>query len=397
MALPVFRLKNHADKRLRGGHLWIYSNEIDTQFNSLKNIQPGDEAIIENAQGKPLGLAYLHPHTLIAGRLLSRSIKEPFDQKTLLTHLRRSLKIREQLFDVPCYRLVFGESDLLPGLVVDRFYDVLVLQISTAGMEKYAELIIEALDAVINPRAILLKNDSKMREVEGLENYIRWAKGDAGELAFLEENGVKFLAPIVKGQKTGWFYDQRLNRARLKAYVKNKRVLDVFSYIGGWGIQAAAFGASETWLTDVSAFALDLVKRQAELNHLKNIHTIQGDAFEVLEQLIANGEKFDMVILDPPAFIPRGKDLKKGTAAYQKINQLALRLLPAEGGVLITASCSMHLPAQELRALLQVCGRKTNRRFQILEQGHQGPDHPIHPAIPETEYLKVFFLFSSIN
>jgi len=273
----------------------------------------------------------------------------------------------------------------------------LVLQISTAGMEKYAEPIIEALDAVINPRAILLKNDSKMREVEGLENYIRWAKGDAGELAFLEENGVKFLAPIVKGQKTGWFYDQRLNRARLKAYVKDKRVLDVFSYIGGWGIQAAAFGASETWLTDVSAFALDLVKQQAELNNLKNIHTTQGDAFEVLEQLIANGEKFDVVILDPPAFIPRGKDLKKGTAAYQKINQLALRLLTAEGGVLITASCSMHLPAQELRALLQVCGRKTNRRFQILEQGHQGPDHPIHPAIPETEYLKVFFLFSSIN
>jgi 23S rRNA (cytosine1962-C5)-methyltransferase len=282
-------------------------------------------------------------------------------------------------------------------LVVDRFYDVLVIQISTAGMEKYISQIIEALDTVIKPKAILLKNDGKMREVEGLDNYIQWTKGDAGEFAFLEENGVKFVAPIMKGQKTGWFYDQRLNRARLKAYVKNKRVLDVFSYIGGWGIQAAAFGAKETWLTDVSAFALDLIKQQAELNNLQNIHTIQGNAFEVLEQLKANGEKFDLVILDPPAFIPRRKDLKKGLAAYQKINQLALRLLPAQGGTLISASCSMHLQAHELRDILQICRRKINRHLQILEQGHQGPDHPVHPAIPETEYLKAFILFSFIT
>jgi len=264
------------------------------------------------------------------------------------------------------------------------------VQISTAGMEKYLELIIAALDHVLSPRTILVKNDGKMRAVEGLESYVAWKKGTETLTTPLEENGVKFSAPIVNGQKTGWFYDHRMTRARLSDYVQGKKVLDVFSYIGGWGVQAAAFGAKHVTLTDISDFALEHVAENARLNNLTNVSTIKGDAFDVMESLVSSGEQYDIVILDPPAFIPRRKDLGKGLAAYQKANLLAARLLEPSGGILVSGSCSLHLPPADLQAAIHRAGVKLGRNVQILEQGHQGPDHPIHPAIAETEYLKAF-------
>lgn len=395
--LPVFRLNSKADQRLRGGHLWIYSNEIDTKLNSLKSIVAGEDAVIENAQGKAIGIAQMNPNTLICGRIVSRNVNQPLSTSNFKKRIANALSLREMAFPVPCYRLVYGDSDLLPGLVVDRFYDVLVVQISTAGMERYIEEIVKALESVISPTAILLKNDGKMRKIEGLDSYVKWAKGDAGDFVPLEENGVKFTAPVIQGQKTGWFYDHRMTRARLAPYVQGKRVLDVFSYVGGWGIQAAAFGAKETWFTDTSAFALDQVEANAKLNNLSNIHTLQGDAFSVMEKLLEDGERFDTVILDPPSFIPRRKDIKKGIAAYQKANQLAMRLLPAQGGILVSGSCSMHLQPSDLRDTLRNVGRNIERNVQIIEQGHQGADHPIHPAIPETEYLKAFIARAYLN
>lgn len=388
MPLPVLRLNPKADHRLRNGHLWVYSNEIDNKFHQLTSLRAGDLAAIESATGKYLGTAYINPNTLICGRIITKS--EPaagFDAAILEQRVHSALSLREMLYSNKCYRLIYGESDQLPGLVVDRFNDVLVVQIATAGMERYKELIVQVLDKVLNPKTILLKNDGKMREVEGLDSYIEWAKGEVTPTAMLEENGVKFSAPILGGQKTGWFYDHRSTRERLADYVKGKRVLDVFSYIGGWGIQAAAFGADEVVCIDSSEFALEGVQVNAKLNNLKGINTIEGDAFEEMQKLFDAGEKFDLIILDPPAFIPRRKDLHKGLAAYQKANFYAMRLLN-QGGVLISGSCSLHLPSSELRAAITKAANKLALEVQILEQGHQSPDHPIHPAIPETEYLK---------
>lgn len=388
---PKLRLNHKADYRLRNGHVWIYSNEIDNNFNPLKNIAPGELAEVENAAGKSMGLAYINPNTLICGRILDTDPNCKIDQEFFTHRIQNALQLRTQLFAGDCYRLIYGESDFLPGLVVDRFKQILVVQVATAGMERLLNLLLPALELALNPDTIIIKNDGKMREVEGLETYVKCYKGDMQDVVHLEENGVQFNAPIEAGQKTGWFYDHRMARARMVDYVKGKRVLDLFSYIGGWGIQAAAFGASEVVCSDISEFALEQVKANAKLNNLQNVSTLQGDAFDVMEQLYNDGAKFDVVILDPPAFIPRRKDVPKGTAAYQKANMMALRLL-APNGILITGSCSLHLPASELRAVIHKAGVKLGKRLQVLEQGHQGPDHPIHPAIPETEYLKSFIV-----
>lgn len=390
MSLPILRLNSKADHRLRNGHLWVYSNEIDNKFNHVTNLQPGDCAIIESASGKFLGVAYINPNTLICGRIINSLSPTALDQNMIMQRIQNALKLRDQIFNSGCYRLIYGESDFLPGLVVDRFYDVLVVQIATAGMERFKDEIIAALDQCIKPKSILVKNDGKMREVEGLTTYVEWVKGEATDALPLEENGVKFIAPLASGQKTGWFYDHRMMRARLANYVAGKRVLDMFSYIGGWGIQAGAFGAKEIIFNDSSADALNGVKENAKLNNLQNISTLQGDAFDVMDTLNKDNEKFDVIVLDPPAFIPRRKDLHKGIAAYQKANLQAMKLLNPNGGILVSGSCSMHLPAEELQSAIQRAGAKLARNVQILEQGHQGPDHPIHPSIPETKYLKSF-------
>jgi 23S rRNA (cytosine1962-C5)-methyltransferase len=388
MQLPVLRLNPKADYRLRNGHLWIYSNEIDNKYNALTNLEPGAVAVIENATRKVLGLAYINPNTLICGRMLRIGSVDPIDAEFFTARIQSALQLRQQIFPSNCYRLIYGESDALPGLVVDRFYDTLVVQISTAGMEKHIDLIVASLVSLLNPKSILLKNDGKMREVEGLDTYVVWKKGPESANVELEENGIKFIAPALDGQKTGWFYDHRMARARLRDYVKGKRVLDVFSYIGGWGVQAAAFGASEVVCNDISDFALGYVAKNAALNNLTNVTTVKGDAFDVMDSLYSAGERFDVVILDPPAFIPRRKDLHKGIAAYQKANLQAMRLLAPQGGILVSGSCSLHLPVEELSGAIHRAGLKLGKQVQILERGHQGPDHPVHPAIGETEYLK---------
>lgn len=395
MSNPILRLNPKADYRLRHGHLWIYSNEIDNKITPLNAVKPGSTVVVEDAYGKSLGVAYINPNTLICGRIISHDLQQTFDQELLQERIRKALQLRQQIFAKDCYRLVYGESDGLPGLVVDRFFDVLVVQISTAGMELQVNNIISALDLELNPTTILLKNDHKMREVEGLPSYIEWRKGLAVDAVALEENDVQFMAPILQGQKTGWFYDHRLMRARLRDYVKDKRVLDVFSYVGGWGIQAAAFGAKEVVAIDSSAFALDYVKTNAQLNGLNNVSTMQGDAFDLMESLYNAGQRFDVVILDPPALIPRRKDFNKGFAAYQKANLAALRLLSDAGGFLVSGSCSMHLQASDLWTAISKAGLKLRKNLVVLEQGHQSPDHPIHAAIPETAYLKSIIVHCS--
>ena len=388
MSLPSLRLKANADRRLRAGHLWVFSNEIDVAVTPLNAFASGDQAILEAAGGKPLGVVAVSPNNLICARLLSRDVKHVLDKSLLVHRINVALSLRERLFDKPYYRLVFGDSDLLPGVVVDRFGDILVVQLASATMEKHKDDVLAALIQVCKPSGILLKNDSAARDAEGLNRYVETAFGLVPEWVALEENGVKFEAPVMQGQKTGWFYDHRMNRARLAPYVKGKRVLDLFSYIGGWGVQAAAFGASDVMCVDASSFALDGVERNAALNGLTDkVACVEGDVFEALKQLKASEERFDVIVVDPPAFIKRKKDMKNGEAAYRRLNEQAMRLLNKDG-ILISASCSMHLPEDDLQNILLTSARHLDRNIQLLERGGQGPDHPVHPAIAETRYIK---------
>lgn len=388
MSLPSLRLKPNADRRLRNGHLWVYSNEIDVAATPLHGFKAGDQAVLEAAGGKPLGVVAMSPNNLICARLLSRDAKLALDKSLLVHRLNVALSLRERLFDKPFYRLVYGDSDLMPGLVVDRFGDILVVQLASATMEQHKADVMAALIQVLKPSGILFKNDSAARDAEGLERYVETAFGVVPEWVALEENGVKFEAPVMEGQKTGWFYDHRMNRARLAPYVKGKRVLDLFSYIGGWGVQAGAFGASEVFCVDASGFALDGVERNAALNGIAEKMTcVEGDVFEALKELKAAEERFDVIVADPPAFIKRKKDLKNGEGAYRRLNEQAMRLL-SKDGILVSASCSMHLPEDDLQNILLTSARHLDRNIQLLERGGQGPDHPVHPAIVETRYIK---------
>jgi 23S rRNA (cytosine1962-C5)-methyltransferase len=390
MSLNTLILNQGAERRLRAGHVWIYSNEVDNKRTPIKNFQLGEQVLVEASNGKSLGVAYVNPNTLICGRLLCRDTKLRLDRSLLVHRINIALSLREACFDKPCYRLVFGDSDGLPGLVIDRYFDIFVVQISTAGMEAVVEEIISALNKVFTPTAIVLRCDGKMRSTEGLESYIEVAQGEVPELCPFEENGVPLLAPVLTGQKTGWFYDHRDSRAAMQKHVKGKRVLDLFSYVGGWGVQALAAGATEVMCVDASGTALDVALENARLNNAEDrFVAIQGDAFDACKELINDQEKFDVVIVDPPAFIQRRKDIKNGERAYSRINNLAMRLLE-RNGVLVSASCSMHLERASLVDIIRSNARELDRTAQIFHQGHQGADHPVHPAIPETDYLKSF-------
>lgn len=385
------RLKKNEERRLRAGHVWVFSNEVDTRATPLDGFEAGAAVEIQDASSKSLGTGYVNPHSLICARLVSRDAHHPLSPSLLVHRIKVALSLRDRLFPEPYYRLVYGESDGLPGLVVDRFDDLLVVQITTAGMERMREDIVAALEKVLRPAGVLLRNDGALRELEGLALYTDVAAGTVPEQARVRENGCEFSAALRGGQKTGWYYDHRDNRARLCRYVRGRRVLDVFSYVGAWGVQAAALGADQVVCVDSSGVALEQVADNARRNEVSaQLSTIQGDAFEVLRGLRDQRERFDVVVLDPPAFVKRRKDSREGAEAYRRLNELAMRVL-AKDGILVSASCSYHLTAEQLRALLQRSARHLDRHLVLLEQGFQGPDHPIHPAIPETEYLKAMF------
>ncbi|MCK2042385.1 class I SAM-dependent rRNA methyltransferase [Chromohalobacter sp. TMW 2.2308] len=382
------RLKKNADRRLKAGHLWLYSNEIDIATTPLKDFEPGAQAVIEAANGKPMGIAYVNPHSLICARIVSRDVDVRLDRSLLVHRLKQALSLRARMFAKPFYRLVYGEGDLLPGLIVDRFDDVLVVQLNTVGMDRLRDEIVAALEKVLAPRAIVFKNDSSGRRQEQLGDEVEVVYGELPDQVLLEENGVRFVVPVLDGQKTGWFFDHRANRAWLNGLVAGKRVLDVFSYVGGWGVQAAAHGASEVLCVDSSAQALERVAENAALNGLaEQVAVGEGEAFEALAALKAEGEQFDVIVLDPPAFIKKRKDIPNGERAYSRLNREAIRLLGRDG-MLLSASCSMHLAPERLMECVRGAVRHQDRHGQVIYQGHQGPDHPVHPAIPETAYLK---------
>jgi 23S rRNA (cytosine1962-C5)-methyltransferase len=388
IAYPALYLKRGEDARLRAGHLWVFSNEVDVKRSPLTAFQPGDPCVIADTHAKPLGIGYVNPASLIAARLVNRGIAHAFDTSLIVHKLKIALGLRERLYSEPYYRLVFGETDGLPGLVVDRYGDVLVGQIATAGMERMKDDIAAALVKVVKPAAIVWKNDASVRAMEGMSNYADIGYGELSAPVIAREVGLEFRIDPIGGQKTGWFYDQRSNRDQLATYVGGKRVLDVFSYLGAWALRAAKAGATEVICVDASASAVEATEDNAARNGLADrVHAVKADAFEHLKALRDAREHFDVVILDPPAFVKRKKDFAEGRLAYRRINEMAMQIL-AKDGILITASCSYHMPRAALLDALQQGARHLDRNVQVLSQLQQAPDHPVHPAIPETDYLK---------
>jgi 23S rRNA (cytosine1962-C5)-methyltransferase len=393
MQLQNLYLKPREEKRLLAGHLWIYSNEIDVKKSPLSQFQSGELVLVKTNNNKDFGVAYINPHNLLCARLLTRQ-EQTIDKIFFEHRIKQAQKLRSCCFSKPFYRAVFGESDFLPGLIVDRFADTLVVQITTFGMENLKTMIIDALIAVFNPKNILLRNDIASRELEGLPLNIETIYGESPQEIIMEEHNTKFYVPLITGQKTGWFYDQRQNRSRLQNYVNHKKVLDVFSYIGGWGIQAACFGAEQVCCVDCSQLAIDYIKRNTELNNVtKRVTTINDDAFNALNNLQNTQQKFDVIILDPPAFIKKRKDIINGTQAYLRLHEMALRLLSRDG-IVFTSSCSMLLARDALLDIVRKAGWASHRKLKIIEHLHQAQDHPIHPAITETEYLKGFVVYA---
>ncbi|HYC01715.1 MAG TPA: class I SAM-dependent rRNA methyltransferase [Azospirillaceae bacterium] len=385
--LPAIRIQPGRHKRAAGGHPWVYSNEIQMD-NAAKALPPGSLVRVLDAGGSALGTATFNPHTLIAARLLTRDAAEIVDTGFVAGRLRRALDVRDRLFARPFYRLIHAEADGMPALIVDRYGDVVVVQANSAGMDRLLPQILEAIVEVLAPRAIVLRNDSPARGLEGLGEEVRIAAGDLGGPVPVEENGATFFADPASGQKTGWFFDQRDNRAFVASLAKGRSVIDFYTYSGGFGVLAAARGAARTVLVDRSAGALELAMKAAETNGVADrVEARKADAFGELERLANAGETFEVVILDPPAFVKSKKDLAAGTRAYRKMARMGAQIT-APGGVLLVASCSHNMPP-ELFAEQAARGlADAGRQGRILRTAGAGPDHPVHPNLPESAYLK---------
>lgn len=385
---PLLHLKPREEKRLHAGHLWVYSNEVDTRKSPLKRFGPGDKVLVVSSSRKVLGVAYINPKSLICARILTTDVDQCPEEELIGKRLQQAFKRREQYFSDSCYRAVFAEGDLLPGLVIDRFGPHLVGQISTAGMEMHRQVLEKALVKIPGVESLLWRNDINIRQREGLAPFIEQGFGQTPEKLDVNEAGTLFKVSAREGQKTGWFYDQRSNRDKLMPYVNGQCVLDLFSYAGGWALRSLKAGASSALCVDSSASACDECKENARLNLVEDqLETRQSRVDEFLQQAAADGFQWDIVVADPPAFIKRKKDLGDGVRAYGKLAKQSLDVLKP-GGLLVFCSCSQHMSAEQLRRTVSKAASRAGRSLQIIEFLHQGPDHPVHPAIPETEYLK---------
>ena len=386
-ALPEIRLQPDRHKRVRGGHPWVFSNEVRMD-EAAKALPPGGLVRLVADNGQPLGVATFNPHPLISARLLTPDPAATIDETFLAERLARALALREQLHDAPFYRLVHAEADGLPGLIVDRFGDTLVLQVTTAGMEALTPAILAALDRIVVPAHVVLRNDTPVRALEGLPLTVDTARGAVDGPIELRENGCTFFADPLGGQKTGWFYDQRDNRAFAAKLAKGRRVADFYSYTGGFAVAAAVAGAAHVTAFDRSQPALDLAARAAEANGVTaRCDFVRGETFALLQELSGADERFDMVIVDPPAFVKSKKDIHTGVRGYRKLVKLAAALV-APDGILLCASCSHHVDAPTFADLIRRSIGEARRSGRILRSAGAAPDHPVHPFLPESAYLK---------
>jgi len=390
-------LKRNEEKRLRGGHLWIFSNEVDTQRSPMAEFSAGQVVDVFDHDGKALGSALVNPHSLICARLISRKAGVKPTPGWFKKRLKRALELRESRDDNNghphhngrCYRMVYSESDGLPGLIIDRYDTVLVGQLNTVGMDALRPVIEKALVDLLDPAAILWRNDSQIRELEGLEREVISGPGTLPDSVELLENDLKFTLTLDQGQKTGWYFDQRANRERVAPLLERcENVLDLYSYQGAWGIAAAKAGAKKVLCVDSSENAVDAIPGHAKANGVDGqVTAIQANAERYMDSLLEEKARFDAIIVDPPAFAPRAKDVGQALKAYRRLNEKALRLLNP-GGLLVSMTCSAHIHEERYESLLLQAARHIDRDIQVLMRLEQGPDHPVHPAIPESRYLK---------
>jgi 23S rRNA (cytosine1962-C5)-methyltransferase len=395
-ARPVVAVRQGEDKRLHAGHPWAFSNEIAMDA-AAKALPPGELITLKRHDGRTLGVAVFNPHSLIAARMLSRDPTAEINARFFERRLQRALKLRERLIGAPFYRLAHAEADGFPGTIIDRFGDVVVVELNSAGIDRLTEPLVAAIDKVLQPATIFLRGEGSARKSEGLEAMSRFAKGGLEGPITIEENGARFLADLSAGQKTGWFYDQRDNRALMARFARNGAqggvsFLDVYSYTGGFGIQAAVAGATEVLAVDRSEPALALLQKSAQLNGVAERVSVQrGEAFETLETLIAEKRRFGIVCADPPAFVKSKKDFNVGGKAYRKLARLACQTVEP-GGLLFIASCSYNMPADEFAKQVARGVLEGGRSARQLYATGAAPDHPVHPFLPESAYLKALVL-----
>lgn len=384
---PTIHLKAGEDRRILGGHPWVYSNELQMS-PEVKAIAPGSIVTLRHADGRPLGLALFNPKSLISGRLITRDPAAVIDAAFWQARLERAWKLRERMIGVPFYRLAHAEADGLPGCVIDRYGDIFVIDVSSAGMEQQIPHLGAAIDALFNPRVILVRGDGPARELEGLAPASHLLKGSLDDAVALHENGAEFLSDPRAGQKTGWFYDQRDNRALIARLAAGRTMLDAYCYMGGFAIQALRAGATSALALDRSAPALALAKRAAVINGVADqLQTRQSEAFEALAEMSTARQRFDIVVADPPAFVKSRKDFHQGAKAYRKLARLAAQCV-APDGILMLCSCSHNMPADEFLRQAHRGIQETGRHARLLYHTGAAPDHPVHPGLPESAYLK---------
>lgn len=378
------------DKRIRTGHPWVFSNEI-REISGERN--PGTAAEIYDAGGTFVGTGYYNSRSLIAARLLSRERVDIDTPDLYRERIVGALSYRRQIYpEMTSFRAVYGEGDFLPGLVVDKYGDYLSVQFLSCGIDVRRELLTGLLIDVFRPKGIVARNDAAVRHLEGLEEKIEMLYGDIPENVEIEEHKLRFRVDLLHGQKTGHFLDQKENHLALRGMVEGKEVLDCFCYSGSWGVHAAAFGAARVTCVDISERAVALAKVNATLNGFADVIECEAaDAFERLRTLKSEGKSFDVVVLDPPAFVKSKKALKEALKGYFTINRRAMELL-RPGGYLITCSCSYHMEREMFRNLLANAAQQSGREMRLIEARSQAPDHPVLLAVPETEYLKCFVL-----
>jgi 23S rRNA (cytosine1962-C5)-methyltransferase len=388
---PQIALLPGFHRRAEGGHPWIYSNEVAMDA-AAKALMPGSLVTLRRADERPFGVAMFNPHSLIAGRLLDRDAGRAIDRRFFARRLERALALRERLYDRPYYRLVHAEADGLPGLVIDRFGAALVLQANAAGMDRLTPVIIEALRGLLNPEAIVLRNDSPARTQEGLPLETKIALGSVAGPGAVEENGTVFPADVLSGQKTGWFFDQSDNRAFIAGLARGARVLDLYCHTGGFAVAAAHKGAASVLGIDSSAPALALAAEAARRNGVADRATFRrADVFAEATALAAAGERFDVVIADPPPFAPSKRAVPAALRGYRKLAHLAAQLT-APSGFLFLASCSYNVGVAEFAEAVRRGLADAGRVGRILRSSGASPDHPVHPALPESAYLKALTL-----
>ena len=384
---PTIKIARGHDRRQKAGAPWLFSNELKMD-DAAKALPSGSVVRLMAPTGKIVGVAHFNAHSLIAARLLSRNKDAVIDRAFLERRIARALALRERLYDRPFYRLVHAEGDGLPGLVVDRYCDLLVVQLNTAGMVAMESQITAALEAVLSPATILARNDSPGRSMEGLAEEVRILRGEVPERVLVEENGLAFVTNPAAAQKTGWYYDQSMNRAFAARLAKGAKVLDLYAYAGGFALTCLAHGAKSALAVDRSAPMLALADASAvEQGVADRFSTRVGEVFPVIEGLAADKARFDLVIADPPAFVRAKKDLAVGLRGYRKLARDASGLV-GEAGFFVMACCSHNVSPEAFAEEVTAGIRAAGRGARLLYQAGAAPDHPIHPALPETAYLK---------